>query len=161
MSPPTLPEGYTLHPGSPDVESYLHLRRASGLSPKTTAQGTASVTGAWYGCYISYTDPSTLSSESKSAPTSTPIAMGRIISDGGWYFHIVDMAVLPAHQRRGFGEVLLKHLLGYIKEHAPEGEPYVNLLADEPGRKLYSRNGFVDAMPGSLGMVYKGKFEGL
>ena len=22
---------------------------------------------------------------------------GRLIGDGGWYFHVVDMAVLPAH----------------------------------------------------------------
>ncbi|KAL4793713.1 hypothetical protein BDV19DRAFT_390918 [Aspergillus venezuelensis] len=155
MSPHSLPEGYTLHSGSPDVTSYLHLRRASGLSPKTTAQGTASIKGAWYGCYIIYTDPSTPNLE------PSAIAMGRIISDGGWYFHIVDMAVLPDHQRKGLGEVILRHLLGYIKEHAPEGEPYVNLLADEPGRKLYGKLGFVDAMPGSLGMVYGGGFEGL
>jgi hypothetical protein len=26
--------------------------------------------------------------------------MGRVIGDGGWYFHVVDMAVLPEHQRR-------------------------------------------------------------
>ncbi|KAL4939186.1 hypothetical protein BDV06DRAFT_41134 [Aspergillus oleicola] len=158
MSQPTLPPNYTLHPGSPDVASYLHLRRASGLNPKTTAQGTAAVTGAWYGCYISYTDPSPTTNPNQ---TSTPIAMGRIISDGGWYFHIVDMAVLPAHQKRRLGEAILKHLLRYIKEHAAEGEPYVNLLADEPGRRLYAMTGFVDAMPGSLGMVYKGGFEGL
>ncbi|KAL4963661.1 GNAT family N-acetyltransferase [Aspergillus stella-maris] len=160
MSQPSLPEGYTLHSGSPDVESYLHLRRASGLSPKTPAQGTASIKGAWYGCYITYTDPSPTTT-SFSTQTQTPIAMGRIISDGGWYFHIVDMAVLPAYQRRGLGEVILRHLLGYIKTNAPEGEPYVNLLADEPGRRLYGNLGFVDAMPGSLGMVYGGGFEGL
>ena len=68
---------------------------------------------------------------------------------------------MTAHQRRGLGEVILRQLLGYIKSNAPEGEPYVNLLADEPGRKLYRRLGFVDAMPGSLGMVYGGGFEGL
>ncbi|KAL6230966.1 hypothetical protein BDW75DRAFT_244334 [Aspergillus navahoensis] len=51
--------------------------------------------------------------------------MGRIISDGGWYFHIADMAVLPEHQRKGLCDVVLKELLRYIKENAPEGEPQI------------------------------------
>ncbi len=85
--------------------------------------------------------------------------MGRIISDGGWYFHIVDMAVLPDHQRKGLGEAILKKLLAHIKDNAPEGNPYISLLADKPGRKLYAKNGFVDAMPGSLGMVHEGDFS--
>jgi hypothetical protein len=31
------------------------------------------------------------------------VGMGRLIGDGGCYFHVVDMAVLPHHQRRGIG----------------------------------------------------------
>ena len=34
------------------------------------------------------------------------VGMGRILGDGGWYFHVVDMAVLPEHQRRGLGDVV-------------------------------------------------------
>jgi len=52
------------------------------------------------------------------------------------------MAVLPEHQRRGLGDVVLKHLLAYIKEHAAEGEIYVSLSADPPGMKLYKKNHF-------------------
>jgi ribosomal protein S18 acetylase RimI-like enzyme len=78
--------------------------------------------------------------------------MGRIIGDGGWYFHVVDMAVLPAHQRRGLGDRILTALLDHIRQRAPAGA-YVNLLADEPGRKLYARHGFVETAPGSIGMA--------
>ncbi|KAL2787394.1 putative GNAT family acetyltransferase [Aspergillus keveii] len=151
---PSLPENYTLHAGYPPLDAYLHLRAASGLTPKTPAQGAAIPTGSWYGVYITYTNPSL-------PETSTAVAMGRIISDGGWYFHIADMAVLPAHQRKGLGDVVLKELLRYIRENAPEGEPYVNLLADPPGRKLYTKNGFVESAPVSTGMVFKGKREDL
>lgn len=151
MTATQLPPNYVFTDSPPSVEDYLHLRLVSGLSPKTVAQGTASVNGAWYGCYIIYTDPSTNSAK--------PVAMGRIISDGGWYFHIVDMAVLPDHQRKGLGEAILKKLLAHIKDNAPEGNPYISLLADKPGRKLYAKNGFVDAMPGSLGMVHEGDFS--
>ncbi|KAL2860826.1 GNAT family N-acetyltransferase [Aspergillus lucknowensis] len=148
----TLPPNYTLHDGYPSVPEYLHLRAASGLTPKTPAQGAAVVQNSWFGCYITYTSPTPENSE-RSTATPTPVAMGRIISDGGWYFHIADMAVLPEHQRKGLGDIVLKRLLAYIKEHAAEGEPYINLLADPPGRKLYFKNGFVDSAPVSTGMV--------
>lgn len=77
--------------------------------------------------------------------------MGRIIGDGGWYFHIVDMAVLPEHQRRGIGDVVLTSLIERIRLAAPP-DPYITLLADEPGRRLYARHGFVPTAPRSVGM---------
>jgi GNAT superfamily N-acetyltransferase len=94
--------------------------------------------------------------------------MARVIGDGGWYFVIADMAVLPAHQRRRLGHVILTDLLRKIRSLAPppseDGkrfQPYVSLLADEAGRKLYEKNGFVFTAPGSLGMVLEwSAFEG-
>jgi GNAT superfamily N-acetyltransferase len=62
------------------------------------------------------------------------------------------MAVLPAHQRRGLGDRILTALLDRIRKRAP-ADAYVNLLADEPGRKLYARHGFVETAPGSIGMA--------
>lgn len=38
-----------------------------------------------------------------------------------------------------------KHLLGYIREKAAEGEIYVSLNADPPGRRLYQLNGFIES----------------
>jgi GNAT superfamily N-acetyltransferase len=78
--------------------------------------------------------------------------MGRLIGDGGWYFHVVDMAVLPEHQRRGLGSAVLRYLLEQIRQRAPRGA-YVSLLADPPGRQLYTRFGFVESAPDSLGMT--------
>jgi GNAT superfamily N-acetyltransferase len=78
--------------------------------------------------------------------------MGRLLGDGGWYFHVADMAVLPAHQRRGLGDAILTALLDLIRSAAPPGA-YVNLLADPPGRPLYQRHGFAETAPGSLGMA--------
>jgi GNAT superfamily N-acetyltransferase len=82
--------------------------------------------------------------------------MGRIIGDGGWYFHIADMATLPGHQRKGLGKVILKELLARIKAQAPVGEgnePYITLLADGPGRKLYEGFGFEQTGPKTMGMA--------
>lgn len=64
------------------------------------------------------------------------------------------MAVLPSHQRKGLGGVVLGALLGRVQgDDVPKGEKFVSLFADPPGRRLYSKNGFVDAAPKELGMM--------
>jgi GNAT superfamily N-acetyltransferase len=78
--------------------------------------------------------------------------MGRLIGDGGWYFHVVDMAVLPDHQRRGLGHRVLTRLLDLIRQHAPPGA-YVSLMADPPGRALYAGHGFTEDRQASIGMA--------
>lgn len=140
---PPLPQGYTLTIGYPPVEAYRHLRLASGLTPKSVTQASHIPSGSWYGCYITH--------------NSQPVAMGRIIGDGGWYFHIADMATLPDHQRKGLGGAILKELLAYIAINAPHDEsqgecPYVTLFADGPGRRLYEKHGFKEAAPAQMGM---------
>lgn len=77
--------------------------------------------------------------------------MGRVIGDGGWYFHIADMATDPDHQRRGLGAAVMKWLLESIRSAAPD-HPYITLLADPPGRLLYERFGFHETAPSSVGM---------
>ena len=86
------------------------------------------------------------------AASGETVGMGRVLGDGGWYFHVVDMAVLPEHQRRGIGDAVLGALLDEIRERAPAGA-YVNLLADPPGRRLYARHGFAETAPHSIGMA--------
>ena len=76
--------------------------------------------------------------------------MGRVLGDGGWYFVIIDMAVLPQHQRKGIGDAIMTALLARIRESSPGAQ--VSLLADPPGRRLYARHGFVESAPGSIGM---------
>ena len=137
---PDVPPGYTLSAGAPTTDDYLELRRHGGLSPKTPEQAAAAIAGSWAACSIVH------GAEARS------VAMGRIIGDGGWYFHVVDMAVLPEHQRRGLGGAVLSYLLEQIRLRAPSGA-YVSLLADPPGRPLYARRGFVETAPGSVGMA--------
>lgn len=133
-------DGYTLIDGPPSVDDYLRLRAESGLSPKRRDQAEAGIGGAWAACRVV---------EDASGET---VGMGRVLGDGGWYFHVVDMAVLPDHQRRGLGDAILGWLVARIRSDAPAGA-WITLLADSPGRRLYERHGFVETAPDSIGMA--------
>lgn len=133
---------YRLVDEPPTLDEYLELRRSSGLSPKTPEQGAPALTGSWYFCHVR--------TDAGHADPGRAVAMGRIIGDGGWYFHIADIATLPEFQRQGLGRMVMDRLLDEIRAKAP-ADPYVTLIADPPGRRLYESLGFVDADP-SLGM---------
>jgi len=67
-----LPAGYILVEGYPSVDDYMHLRAASGLTPKNREQTTAAIKGSWYGVYVA-----------EEKEPSRAVAMGRVIGDGG------------------------------------------------------------------------------
>jgi len=138
--------GYRLVDGPPGVDDYRQLRKRSGLSPKSHDQAERAVAGGWTACHV-------VQDESR-----TTVGMGRVIGDGGWYFHIVDMAVLPEHQGRGLGSIVLSRLVDTITAEAPP-DAYVTLLADPPGRRLYARHGFVETAPHQVGMVLDSRLE--
>ncbi|WP_144827456.1 GNAT family N-acetyltransferase [Kocuria rhizophila] len=131
--------GYTLLEGPPSVADYLALRRNTGMHPKTREQAEAGIAGAWAAVHVRH------------LRSGATVGMGRVIGDGGWYFHVIDMAVLPEHQRQGLGSAVLEHLLDTIRASAPPGA-YVSLMADGPGQPLYARHGFEDRTPRTVGM---------
>jgi ribosomal protein S18 acetylase RimI-like enzyme len=137
-----LAEGYTLHDRPPPPEAAADLRARSGLTPKTLEQCRLAMAGSWAGVHVTHD------------ATGEVVGMGRVIGDGGWYFHIADMATLPGHQRRGIGDAVLTRLVEVIRAAAPP-DCYVTLMADPPGRALYARHGFVETAPHSLGMVQR------
>jgi GNAT superfamily N-acetyltransferase len=139
MTSAALPAGYRLADGPPPVADYLLLRERAGLSPPREEQAQAALRGSWAAVHVLYEEVET-------------VGMGRLLGDGGWYFHVADMAVLPEHQRKGLGDAILTVLLDRIRDEAPAGA-LVNLLADPPGRRLYARHGFTPTAPGSVGMA--------
>jgi GNAT superfamily N-acetyltransferase len=134
------PEGYALRPGVPAPNVYRRLRHEAGLTPRTHEQAALASPGSWAACHVVAVDG------------DATVGMGRLIGDGGWYFHVVDMAVAPAHQRRGIGDWILAWLLEKIRASAPP-DAYVSLMADPPGRHLYARHGFAEDPARSIGMA--------
>jgi GNAT superfamily N-acetyltransferase len=129
---------YALVPEPPTLDDYLRLRTASGLTPKSAEQGAGALAGSWSFCHVR-------------ADGGPSVAMGRTIGDGGWYFHVADMATDPAHQRRGLGRLVLDWLIADVEARAPAGA-LVSLLADPPGVRLYASRGLRDVAP-SIGMA--------
>jgi ribosomal protein S18 acetylase RimI-like enzyme len=138
----SLAAGYSLVDGPPPAEAAMALRARSGLTPKSLEQCALAMAGSWAAVNV------------VADRDGEVVGMGRVIGDGGWYFHIADMAVLPEHQRRGIGDAVLTALIERIEAVAPPGA-FVTLLADPPGRRLYERHGFVPTAPHSIGMALR------
>lgn len=154
--PRPLPPEYRIEVGPVPVETYVHLRTASGLSPKTSDQGIRAMQGSWYMVQTIYDpqlDPSISKSDQSATIESRVVGMTRVIGDGGWYFHIVDVCVLPEHRRKGLADTMMHRCLKHILDTVPS-KPYITLLADPPGITLYQRCGFEWSAPESTGMVW-------
>lgn len=135
-----LPDGFALEAAVPSAPDYLRLRQEAGLTPRTMEQALLALPGSWAGCHV------------VEAVSGATVGMGRLLGDGGWYFHVVDMAVLPHHQRRGIGTAVLSWLLDQVRERAPK-DAFVSLMADPPGRRLYAQHGFTERRDLSIGMA--------
>jgi predicted N-acetyltransferase YhbS len=80
------------------------------------------------------------------------VGCGRIVGDGGLYFYLQDVIVLPEHQGRGQGARLMDALMSYLERSARPGA-FVGLMAALGAEPFYERYGFrrrSDAQPGML-----------
>ena len=71
---------------------------------------------------------------------------GSVIGDGGCFFEIVDIAVLPEHQKKGLGHLIMQSLMNFIHANALP-TAYVSLMADHGTPKFYERYGFEASLP--------------
>nr|WP_246871856.1 GNAT family N-acetyltransferase [Pantoea ananatis] len=62
-----------------------------------------------------------------------PVGMGRVIGDGGCFFVITDIAVLPQHHKKGVGDRIMTALMAWIARHAPPSA-YISLIASHGSR---------------------------
>lgn len=47
------------------------------------------------------------------------VGCGRVVGDGGIYFFIQDLMVLPAHEGEGIDDCLMDEIMLYLKKAAP------------------------------------------
>lgn len=123
---------YELKDQVPSVNDYINIRLAAGLSRKSPEAATIGLKHGLFSVIV-YAD-------------STPVGIGRVIGDGGCFFEIVDIAVLPAHQKKGLGHLIMQRLMQYIHETALP-TAYVSLMADHGTPEFYKRYGFEASLP--------------
>jgi ribosomal protein S18 acetylase RimI-like enzyme len=82
------------------------------------------------------------------------VGMGRVVGDGAINFEIVDIAVDPEQQGRGYGRLIMESIMAYLQKTASAGA-YVSLMADVP--ELYEKFGFKLTRPASEGMYISWK----
>ena len=131
---------YKVIQSNPSVKDYCFLRVETGLSPKSNEAAEIAMKNTWYGIHIKFNNET--------------IGMGRIIGDGGCFFQIVDIAVLADHQGKGLGKIIMKDLMTYFNNNAPQSA-YLSLIADGDAKHLYEKYGFKPTAPESIGMYYK------
>lgn len=69
------------------------------------------------------------------------VGCARVVGDGGVYFYVQDIIVVPAHQGQGLGDLLLDEVLAYLGRVAGAGA-FVGLMAAEGKAGFYARRGF-------------------
>ncbi|MFG2814853.1 GNAT family N-acetyltransferase [Streptomyces sp. NPDC048410] len=128
---------YEVRADVPSVETYLRLRAESGLSAKTPEAARIGLPNSWHAVTV--------------FREGRPVGMGRVIGDGGCFFQIVDICVLPEHQGQGLGKRIMAELVEELERRAPQGT-YASLIADGDARFLYEKFGFEPTAPASVGM---------
>ena len=132
---------YHLRAQTPSVADYIRIRLAAGLSRKTEAAATIGLKNSLFAVTV--------------FDGGEPISLGRVIGDGGCFFELVDIAVVPEHQKKGVGKLIMDALMTYIYEHAPESA-YVSLIADHGTPDFYKKFGFTKAQaPHAAGMYLR------
>lgn len=124
---------------SPTVEEHKTLWEAVGWGSIDTEMSEQSLTRSVYAVVA--------------VSEGEVIGMGRIVGDGVMYFYIQDVAVLPEHQKKGIGAMMMERLLAYIQKcRSVNGIAFVGLFASQGNDKFYERFGFNNYAPEMTGM---------
>jgi ribosomal protein S18 acetylase RimI-like enzyme len=130
-------EGCVLVERNPTLEEYRRLRRAVGwLDVETEATKIGLNNSLFSVCVIL---------------ENRVIGCGRVIGDGGIYFYIQDIIVLPEFQGRGIGKRIMDAIMEYLKAHARDGA-FIGLMAAKGVSEFYERYGFKERAPDAPGM---------
>ena len=79
------------------------------------------------------------------------IGCGRLVGDGGIYFYIQDVIVLPEFQGKGIGKHIMASIMDYLKACAPPNA-FVGLMAAKGVSKFYERYDFMERPADAPGM---------
>ena len=69
------------------------------------------------------------------------VGCGRVVGDGGIYFYLQDVIVLPELQGQGWGARIMEAVMRYVEVAARPGS-FIGLMAAKDAEGFYLRYGF-------------------
>jgi GNAT superfamily N-acetyltransferase len=130
---------YRLAERVPSVEDYNRVRVAAGLSEKDAEAARVGLANTLFCACVE--------------DRGEVVGIGRVIGDGGLFFEVVDIAVVPEHQKKGLGKTIMDALMSWLAVNAPP-TAFVNLVADEGLSGFYEKYGFRVRPPEAPGMSF-------
>ena len=112
----------------PSVEEFIHLRQLVGWGTPDTLATEQSVSNALFSVCLE--------------KDGTLIGLGRVVGDGGLYYYIQDLIVIPKYRGNGYSILIMNELMEYIKSTAKSGS-FVGLFAAKGIENFYERFDFV------------------
>ena len=128
---------YVLVERSPTVKEYQRLREAVGWGNMDFEATEVGLRNSLYSVCAMYKDE--------------VIGCGRVVGDGGLYFYIQDIIVLPKFQRQGIGKRIMDAVMSYLSSHA-RPNAFIGLMAAKGVFKFYEKYKFVERPSDRPGM---------
>jgi ribosomal protein S18 acetylase RimI-like enzyme len=130
-------DDYHLVERTPTVEQYLRLRASVGWRHLDESMAATALANSLYVVCVLH--------------DNKVIGCGRIVGDGGVFFYVQDVAILPDFQGKGLGKRLMTALMHYIASHAHPGAT-IGLMAAPGAAGFYTQFGFEVCPPDRPGM---------
>ncbi|MEM0966231.1 MAG: GNAT family N-acetyltransferase [Verrucomicrobiota bacterium] len=130
---------YDLRLETPSVTDYIAIRLKAGLSRKSKEAAAVGLANTLFSV-VAYHG-------------NERVGIGRIIGDGGCFFEVTDVAVLPDHQGKGVGSLIMESLADFLKRNAPK-TAFVGLFAEQGTPEFYNKFGFNKAESADLLGMY-------
>jgi ribosomal protein S18 acetylase RimI-like enzyme len=129
--------GFKFIEGPIEVEDYLRLRDAAGWQELDYDKAEAALANSLY---------------SVNAASSTEVVgCARVVGDGGAYYYIQDVLVIPELRGLGIAEQMMRLVMGYLKSEAAPGS-FVGMMASGGIAGFYVDDGFSEQLPEIPGM---------
>ena len=128
---------YTVEHRVPGIQEYQQLRNSTGWEALTDDVVGVALLNTLFAVCVMW--------------NHKLIGSGRIIGDGGAYFYIQDVIVLPDHQQKGVGTMIMLELEKWLSENTFD-HSFIGLMAAEDVKAFYKKFGYKERDASKPGM---------